>query len=248
MNYNSKSNNLMKKKLFSLFIICFFILKTGQSQTIEDTTKPGEVVPDTTVSPLQVFKLILSDSFTGFDTATSPNDRQIAGNRLGLIANKWADQWAAQYYACYSTIVLSFLEKDELKKDAYLDESDKYMAKVKELKPGENDEIYVMSALIANARIAVKPGSRWKQYGDIFNADIEKAKALQPNNPRIYYLQGNSVLHTPKMFGGGSKNALPYFEKADTLFQAEKTDDIFKPFWGKKQNAEMLKNCKEDTK
>jgi hypothetical protein len=238
----------MKKKLLTLLIFSIFIQKTGQSQNIEDTTKPAATASDTTVSPLQVFKLILSDSFTGFDTATSPKDRQIAGNRLGLIANKWANQWAAQYYACYSTIVLSFLEKDEIKKDAYLDESDMYMAKVKELKPGENDEIYVMAALIANARIAVKPGSRWKQYGDIFNGDIEKAKALQPNNPRIYYLQGNSILHTPKMFGGGAKNALPYFEKADSLFQAEKPDDIFKPFWGKKQNTEMLQSCKENLK
>jgi hypothetical protein len=238
----------MKKKLSSLFIICIFIIKSGFSQPLPDTTNKQSVETDTAVSPLQVFKLILSESFTGFDTATSANSRQIAGNRLGLIANKWAEQWAAQYYACYSTIVLSFFEKDETKKDAYLDESDKYIAKVKELKPGENDETYVMAALIANARIAVKPGSRWKQYGDIFNADIEKAKGLQPHNPRIYYLQGNSILHTPKMFGGGAKNALPYFEKADSLFQSEKSDDIFKPFWGKKQNAEMLKSCQENSK
>jgi len=238
----------MKKKLYSLFIIYLLIIKSGFSQTLPDTTNNQSGGTDTAVSPLQVFKLILSESFTGFDTATSPNNRQIAGNRLGLIANKWAEQWAAQYYACYSTIILSFFEKDESKKDAYLDESDKYIAKVKELKPGENDETYIMAALIANARIAVKPGSRWKQYGDIFNADIEKAKSIQPNNPRIYYLQGNSISHTPKMFGGGAKNALPYFEKADSLFQTEKSDDIFKPFWGKKQNAEMLKTCKEDLK
>jgi hypothetical protein len=238
----------MKKNFFLLFLLCVLILKSGLAQSVADSTKSKSAEPDSTASPAEVFKLILTNSFAGFDTATTMGDLQIASNRLGLIANKWADQWSAQYYSGYSLVVLSFFEKDAAKKDAYLDESDKYLSKTIGLYKGENDEIYVLSALIANARIAVKPGSRWKEYGDIFNAEIKIAKSLQPNNPRIYYLEGNSILHTPKMFGGGEKNALPYFEKADSLYRYETQDDIFKPFWGKKQNTEMLKTCKEKAK
>jgi ribosomal protein S6 len=50
------------------------------------------------------------------------------------------------------------------------------------------------------------------------------------------------------MFGGGPKNAFPYFEKASELFQNEKNDDIYKPYWGKRQNAYMLNKCREALK
>jgi len=94
----------------------------------------------------------------------------------------------------------------------------------------------------------VQPATRYKKFGDLFNENIEKAKSLQPNNPRIYYLKGNSVYYTPKMFGGGAKNALSYFEKADPLFKNESKDDIFKPYWGEKQNNQMIKKCKAEIK
>ena len=84
------------------------------------------------------------------------------------------------------------------------------------------------------ARLAVKPSSRYKKYGEIFNAYIDSAKSLNPDNPRIYYLQGNSIFYTPKLFGGGAKKALPYYEKAVSLYQNEKADNILSPYWGRK--------------
>ena len=74
--------------------------------------------------------------------------------------------------------------------------------------------------------------------------NLAKAKELNPDNPRIYYLQGTSKRFTPKMFGGGKKAALPYFEKAETLFAKESSDDITKISWGKQINAEFLKEAR----
>ena len=119
---------------------------------------------------------------------------------------------------------------------------------LKELYNAEYDEGYVLEAMLANARLAVNPMSRYKKYGDLFKENIDKAKSIQPNNPRIYLLQGNSLYYTPKMFGGGAKNAFPYFEKAGELYKNEKGDDIFKPYWGKKQNADMFGKCTEALK
>jgi hypothetical protein len=94
----------------------------------------------------------------------------------------------------------------------------------------------------------VNPMLRYQKYGKIFNDDLEEAKEINPNNPRMYYLQGVSKFFTPKAFGGGKKNAQPYFEKAEGLFAKESSDDITKPYWGKYKNAYFLSQCKIEDK
>jgi len=214
----------MKKQLALLFG-CLMFLGSSYAQTMEEALK---------------------NTFIEFENDSTFGDKLDAGNRFGLIASKWNDEWITQYYAAYSKTILSYLEKDENKKDVYLDQADKYLENIKVLLKTENDEVYMLAAMIANARIAVKPGSRWKKYGDIFDENIAKAKNLQPNNPRICYLQGMSKYHTPKMFGGGAKNALTFFEKANELYKNESSNDILKPYWGKKQNSDMLVQCKKE--
>src|SRR5262249_32135954 len=112
----------------------------------------------------------------------------------------------------------------------------------------ENDETYVLGAMIANARMAINPMQRWQKYGRIFSDNLESAKEMNPDNPRMYYLQGTSKFYTPKAFGGGKKAAQPYFEKAETLFAKEPGNDIAKPYWGKRTNTMFLTQCKQEDK
>jgi hypothetical protein len=232
----------MKNIISLLFGILLFqsALLNGQTNT--------DSVAKTNATATDELKLVLQDTYADFDSAKSVMDMQTASNRFGLIAKKWATEWVAQYYASYTLVILSYIEKDEKKRDAYLDEADKLYDKASVLIKSENDEIYVLGALIANGRLAVSPMNRYQKYGAIFNQNLEKAKAVQPNNPRIYYLQGTSFYYTPKAFGGGAKNAIALFEKADALFQNEKSNDILKPNWGKKQNSDLLKKCQEELK
>ncbi len=236
------------KSIVLTVVICIEFTNLSLAQIITDTTKKNNT--DTILSkiPVDEFKEDLTAGFTAFDTTRSMNEMVAASNHLGLIAKKWTDQWSANYYAGYSLIILSYVEKDEKKRDAYLDDADILVNKAKEEYKSDYDEMYVLDAMLANARLAVKPMGRFKKYGDLFNSGIEKAKSMQPNNPRIYFLQGNSIYYTPKMFGGGSKNAFQYFEKAAELYQNEKEDDINKPYWGKRKNAEMLNKCREPLK
>ena len=231
------------KKLTFLFI-AGSILLAGPGRT-------QEIKIDTINSPTndtQQFKEDLKASVDDFEAGKNMNEWFTAANRLGLIANKYSTDWAANYYACYSLTVLSFIEKDSKKKDAYLDDAEVFLNKAISDYKSEYDELYVLNAMHANARIAVQPMARYKKYGDIFKEKLEKAKSLQPNNPRIYYLNGNSVYYTPKMFGGGAKNALPLFEKAEALYKNESKDDIFKPYWGENQNEQMVTKCKAEIK
>lgn len=194
----------------------------------------------------QNFKEVLKKTFTEFDTTRDMTQKTQLSNKLGLIAKKFPDEWSAHYYNALSKAILSYNDKDEAKRDAWLDEAEKEHDEIISIIKKENDETYVLAAMIANARLAVKPASRWQKYGKIFEEDLAKAKELNPDNPRIYHLQGTSKFFTPKAFGGGKKAALPYFEKAESLFAKENDEDITKPSWGKLANEYFLKQAKGD--
>jgi len=193
----------------------------------------------------QELKPVLEKTFVTFDTTHSMDVRVEQSNKLALIAKKWDNEWVTHYYVAFSKALLSYLEKDPGKRDAYLDEADKEKADAVSILKKENDETYVLGAMIANARLAVDPMQRYQKYGAIFSADLESAKAINPDNPRMYYLQGIAKFHTPKAYGGGKAAAQPYFEKAEGLYAKETNTDIMKPYWGKEKNADFLNQCKQ---
>ncbi len=180
------------------------------------------------------YKVVLKTTFDAFDTTYADMGAKAQhGNKLVLIAKKFSDQWAAQFYAAYSRIQLSYFEKDGPKRDAMLDEADGYLTEAMHLLGKENSETEVLAAMIASSRMGVDPRARYQKYGKVFDEHLDKAKELNADNPRIYLQRGISKFFTPKMFGGGKKAALPYFEKSGSLFAKESSDDIEKPYWGK---------------
>ena len=179
------------------------------------------------------------------DTAYTLPTLYMEAAKLDLIASKWPNEWAANYYAAYAKARLSYAEPNPKKKDLILDQGDKYLEKVLTLK-GDSSEKHVLAAMLANARLAVDGNNRWQKFGEIFEAHLNKAKALNENNPRIYHLKGTTVFYTPKMFGGGPKNAKEYFLKAKDLFDKESKATPLVPYWGASANAYLLSECDKD--
>jgi hypothetical protein len=196
----------------------------------------------------QDFKAPLEKTFLAFDSTQDMNTKIEQSNKLSLIAKKWSNDWVPHYYSALSKAILSYIEKDAAKRDAYLDEADKEKDDAVSILGKETDETFVLGAMIANARMAIDPMQRWQKYGQLFSQNLESAKDINPNNPRMYYLQGISKFHTPKAYGGGKKSAQPYFEKAADLFAKETGGDITKPYWGKEHNASFLAQCKVEDK
>lgn len=207
-----------------------------------------------TVTSIQAqdFKAVLEKTFTTFDTTWDQSTKVELSNKLSLIAKKWDNEWITHYYASYSKVALTYFEKDAAKKDAYLDEADKEKEDAVSILKKDNDETFVLGAMIANGRLGVDPMARWQKYGPIFSGDLESAKDLNPDNPRMYLEQGIAKFFTPKAYGGGKKAAMPYFEKADALFAKEAAtpaaNDITKPHWGKKSNDYFIAQCKQEDK
>jgi hypothetical protein len=193
----------------------------------------------------QEYAAKLGEAFMTFNTTKDHQEKINQSNKLGLIAKKYSQDWVTGYYAALSKIFLSYEEQDNAKKDAYLDDADLLVAQAVAAAGQMNDELHVLQAMAANARLAVDPAKRWQKYGKIFEENLEKAKALNPENPRIYYIKGTSLFYTPKMWGGGKEKALEYFKKAEVFFEKEAKGDIAKPFWGKEANDYFMGECQK---
>ena len=90
----------------------------------------------------------------------------------------------------------------------------------------------------------VDPMSRWQKYGMMQKEELERAKQIDVNNPRIYFLEGQSIFNMPEQFGGGKENAKPLFEKSVELFKSFKPVSNLYPNWGNKLAEQMLAKCK----
>jgi len=186
----------------------------------------------------------IQKTLTAFDSSKTYAQKVPLTSQFRLIAGKWPQNWLSNFYAAYAIAVTSFDEADKKKRELLLTEADVYFERIKTM-TATNEEVNILGALLASARIAATP-SAYKKYGDVRDKYLEAAKAMNANNPRIWYLEGNSKYYTPKMFGGGPKKALPFYEKAAPLFNAENKTDVSKPYWGAGHNAYMLQQCKKE--
>ncbi len=103
-------------------------------------------------------------------------------------------------------------------------------------------EILTIRNMAATQQMLVDPQSRYMTFGAEAASDLQKAQTLNPNNPRVYYLQGMAKFGTPEQFGGGKAVAKPLFQKAVDLGKAEQVKPLY-PHWGLEMSVPMLAAC-----
>lgn len=180
---------------------------------------------------------------TKMGAATTPEMYQPVANGFERVANAEPKQWLPKYYAafCYVMQAMTNPKKDQV--DAIIDQAEKQLKDAQAIQ--NNDEIICLQALCQSARIGVDPMTRGMKYGMESAKLLEVAKSMNPENPRIYYLQAQSAFYTPEAFGGGKAKAKSLFETALAKFDAMKTTDELYPSWGKNQAIQMLEECKK---
>jgi hypothetical protein len=157
------------------------------------------------------------------------------------IAEAEKDKWLPYYYAALTNNMASWID-EKSDKDKLAEKSLVLVAKAEALE-ANNAELFCLRNMIASSQMMVDPMSRWQSYGMEASNALTDAKKADPNNPRIYFLEGQGVFNTPEAFGGGKKNAKPLFEKSVTLFETFTLASPFHPDWGKDDATEMLKAC-----
>lgn len=175
--------------------------------------------------------------------AKTSTDFIAVANSFERIAEASPDKWLPNYYVAYSYINMVFAEGSTEDIDKTLDKAEAFLKKARELSPN-NSEIEVLQGWIYQGRIQVDPMGRGMSYSQKAAESFGKAKNLSPDNPRIYFLTGQNVLHTPEMFGGGQEAACPYFLEAEEKYEAFTPETAISPNWGKEYTTKLAASCK----
>src|SRR5580692_5262206 len=174
-----------------------------------------------------------------FDSAKTIDQLQSLAGTFERIGDAEKTQWLPFYYAALAQTLAGW-NPDLKDKDANSRKINAYLAKAEAIE--KNSETYAVENMSATQQMLVDPQNRWMTNGKDASEALEKGLALDPNNPRLYYLQGMSLFYTPAQFGGGKDKAKPLFEKSVALFKAAQPKPLY-PTWGQKQASDMLAQC-----
>lgn len=181
----------------------------------------------------------MEDVVTEIQNAPFGTDLIPMANQLERIAAVEKKEWLPNYWAAFCYMLKVYTEPVNEKKDLILDKADQLIARADSLQPN-HDEILVLKANLASARIAIDPQNRWQQYGALSASAIARAKAVNPENPRAALHEAQTVFYTPEAFGGGKLKAKPLIQSAIDKFAAFKPASRIMPNWGKEIAEYML--------
>ena len=174
--------------------------------------------------------------------AQSIEELQSAVNVFDRIGNAEKTKWEPFYYSAFGYVLMATREKDNTKKDSYLDLATASLEKAKAIK--ENDsEITTMEGFIHTIRLTVDPATRGQKYSTLAMQTLNKALDSNPENPRALSLLAQLQFGTAKFFGTPPTQACETLAKSLQKFESFKPESSISPNWGK-QNTEGLKqNC-----
>ncbi len=215
----------MKNAIFFLIAFLFAGFTTAQDTSYEEA---------------------MHSALEGLRAAESPEELQNAANSFGRIAQLAASEWLPHYYVAYAHTNLAWmsLQQDNQKAfDEHIDAAQEAIEQVQKLVP-EQAEAYILEAYAYQALIMSQPMVNGPRYSHVAESLLSKAKSLDPDNPRAYYLHGQQWLNMPDFLGGGKEKALSQFEKAAEKFESYVPASELHPNWGAAQNAVMVNSLK----
>ncbi len=176
-----------------------------------------------------------------FKAAKSAEDMATASAFFERVADAEKDKWLPYYYAAYTNHLIGWMNP-KADKDKVAEKSKDLITKA-EVIEHNNSEIYCLRQMVAIQQMTVDPMSRWQTYGAEGTRALESATKADPNNPRIYYLSGQTLMNTPEAFGGGKAVAKKLFEKSLELYKTFQPASPFHPNWGKEEAEKLLAQC-----
>jgi len=157
------------------------------------------------------------------------------------IADAEKDKWLPYYYAAYCNHLTGWMNPNA-DKDAIGEKSKALVVKA-EVLDKNNAELYILRQMIAVQQLTVDPMSRFQTYGKQANEALEMAKQIDPNNPRVYLVDGQYKMNVPEAFGGGKEVGKKLFTKSLELFKTFKPASEMHPSWGADQAEKLLAQC-----
>jgi hypothetical protein len=187
------------------------------------------------------YKEVMAANIQKMYQARTTDELTDLANQFDRILQVEKKEWLPGYYAayCYASIVI-FTNPAGDERQKCLDQAQARVDGI--IGKAENEsEVYTLQAFIYLLRIT--DVAQGYTYSVKSSEALQKAEKLNPGNPRVYYLQGSNIFHTPEAFGGGPKNAKPLFEKAAKIFESQSSENKLMPNWGSENNNQLLSQC-----
>ena len=171
------------------------------------------------------------------DTTHSIDGLTDLANSFERIANAEKTQWLPYYYAalCHISKANMYYSTQEVDKiDPLMDIAEPLLKKAEELEK-DNSEVFCLRKMFSTGKMMADPMSRYMTYKSLADAALETAKKLNPENPRVYLLEGIDKYYTPEQYGGSKEEGKTLFQEAAKKMETFKPASSIHPSWGASQ-------------
>jgi hypothetical protein len=187
----------------------------------------------------------MSEGMKMLNEAQGPQDFLAVANKFERISEADNNKWHPSYYASFAMTLAAATEKDPTVIDENLDAAQRFVDLSSSLSEN-NSEVLALQGFIYMLRISVDPANRGQQYSGMSAASLQKAKAIDAENPRVLYLLAQLSYGTAMFFGSDGSEACAMNDLALEQFtQAEgiETKYPFTPKWGKEMAQGFKAQC-----
>ena len=182
----------------------------------------------------------MQENVNKLDSIRTVQEWTQVGNNFQRIAEAEKNQWLPYYYTALSNVMVGYFQgtlngsPNPSVTDPLADKAEAALLKAEALSK-DNSEIFIVKKMIASLRMMADPQNRWQTYGPQAAEALQRAKSLNPNNPRVFLLEGQDKFFTPEQFGGSKTEAKALFQESLKKFEAFKPESSIHPQWGSSQ-------------
>ena len=223
----------MKKHLFLLALAAASFSAAAQSQPVASAAPVASSGAAAPAAP-NAYTALMAVAIAEQNAAKTPADVQANLAKLERAVAAAPAAWEPRYYQARAYLKLGFAGKDGDAQDKLFDQAEAALNAAKKLAGADQAELLIMQAYVLQGRIMVSPMTRGVVYTGRVQEALGQAKALAPNNPRVYLLLANDLFYRPAFFGGGAEKARPLYERAKALFGTFRPATVLSPTWGEK--------------
>ena len=223
----------MKTLLTTLALAAVSFSAAAQPKTVALASAAPAVAATAATAP-DAYTSAMLDIIAAQSVATTPAALQATLAQLERVAAAAPTAWEPRYYQTRAYVKMGFAGSDGEAQDKCFDQAQAALDAALKLKGADRSELLVLQAHLLQGRIMVSPMLRGPRYTGQVQEALAEAKALNPNNPRVYLLLGNDLYYRPAFFGGGGDKAKPLYEKALALFGTFRPANALSPVWGQK--------------
>lgn len=183
------------------------------------------------------------------DTTRDHSGLTDLANAFERIAEAEKNQWLPYYYAALAMVNSGYSMPGAMtggmaaKLDPIADRAEQLLNNADALSPN-NSEIYIIKKMIASLRMIADPMTRFMKYGPEAAQALATAKKLDPENPRVYLLEGQDKYFTPEEYGGSKAEAKKLLETSLAKFEVQKPVSSIAPSWGRNIASYYLSQTK----